>query len=234
MYKIDSVFVKFLFSYLIKNGQSVALSFWWNSPSNEPSHDSRNDLEVPKPVKNSTSVFENSFSLTACVSLATTSFWFDYLTESPPRAAVPCRSPVRPELADTELSFFLSAFSVYCCKWLSKRLACRLGTVISVHLLAMHISCIAHVRWFGQFGPCVKVDVISSIAVAVIAAHPPVPRSPHDKWPSYEEKTKTPNAYIWVAYNYRRLFIDIAAIWRRWNKSDKLTELDGVSTSVCR
>jgi hypothetical protein len=60
-----------------------------------------------------------------------------------------------------------------------KRLACRLGTVI-LHLLTMHISCIAHVRWFGQFRPCVKDDVISSIALAVIPAHPPVPRSPHE------------------------------------------------------
>jgi hypothetical protein len=114
-----------------------------------------------------------------CVSLASTSFWFDYLTESPPQAAVPCRPPVRPELADTELGFFLSAFSVYCCKWLNKRLACRLGTDI-LHLLTMHISCIAHVRWFGQLPPRVEDDVISSIAVAVIAAHPPVSLSPHE------------------------------------------------------
>jgi hypothetical protein len=158
MYKIDSVFVKFLFSYLIKNGQIPALSYWWNSPSNEPSHDSPNDLEVPKPAKNSTSVFENSFSLTVCVSLATTSFWFDYLTESPPRAAVPCRVASASRVGRHGV-FLILPSSVYCWKWPNKRLACRLGTVISVRLLAMHISCIAHVWRFGQFEPCVKDDV---------------------------------------------------------------------------
>jgi hypothetical protein len=156
------------------------------------------------------------FSLTVCVSLASTSFWFDYLTESPPQAAVPCRPPVRPELADTELSFFLSAFSVYCCKWLNKRLACRLGTVI-LHLLTMHISCIAHVRWFGQLPPCVKDDVISSIAVAVIAAHPPVPLSPHEL-----------SLTIYVHWIWRHIYDDtcnVVCIYRRWSESDILLTL---------
>ena len=189
----------------------MALSFWWNSPSNEPSHDSRNDLEVPKPVKNSTSVFENSFSLTVCVSLASTSFWFDYLTESPPQAAVPCRPPVRPELADTELGFFLSAFSVYCCKWLVKRLACRLGTLI-LHLLTMHISCIAHARWFGQFRPCERWRHL--VDRASCHSRPPTR-------PSFPPRTVCLTIYVpWIWWH-----MQCCSIYRPWSESDLLLKL---------